>query len=216
MQAQRREAAQSFTKVLKENEKLFTLVLNVIAKDRNIDDKWRGFKTAVSSRNLANDVDDHVVDALADAVTSRMKDISHRYYQMKARWFGQRHWHGGIATRRLLGDDDRRYSWEEAKQIDCDSFAAFDGEMASIAQEFFDKNWVDAGITTGKASGAFSHPTVPSAHPYILMNFAGKARDVMTLAHEMGHGIHQVLACTSRRIDGRYPINACRNSLCFC
>ena len=213
--SQRREAAESFTKVLKENEKLFTLVLNVIAKDRNIDDKWRGFKTAVSSRNLANDVDDHVVDALADAVTSRMKDISHRYYQMKARWFGSETLAWWDRNAPLLGDDDRRYSWEEAKQIVCDSFAAFDGEMASIAQEFFDKNWVDAGITTGKASGAFSHPTVPSAHPYILMNFAGKARDVMTLAHEMGHGIHQVLASRQGALMADTPLTLAETASVF-
>ena len=213
--AQRREAAQSFTTVLKDNEKLFTLILNVIAKDRDIDDKWRGFKTSVSSRNLANDVDDHVVDALAEAVTSRMSDISHRYYHMKARWFGGETLAWWDRNAPLLGDDDRRYSWEEAKSIVIESFAAFDDEMAQIAQEFFDKNWVDAGITAGKASGAFSHPTVPSAHPYILMNYAGKARDVMTLAHEMGHGIHQVLAARQGALMADTPLTLAETASVF-
>ena len=212
---QRREAASAFTKVLKENEKLFTLILNVIAKDRDIDDKWRGFATPISSRNLANDVDDHVVDALAGAVSDRMKDISHRYYQMKAQWFGGETLAWWDRNAPLLGDDDRRYSWDEAKKIVCDSFAAFDDEMADIAHTFFDKGWVDAGITPGKASGAFSHPCVPSAHPYILMNFAGKARDVMTLAHEMGHGIHQVLAARQGALMADTPLTLAETASVF-
>ena len=212
---QRREAAASFTKVLKENEKLFTLILNVIAKDRDIDDQWRGFKTPISSRNLANDVDDHVVDALAEAVTSRMGDISHRYYQMKARWFGGETLAWWDRNAPLLGDDDRHYSWDEAVTIVTESFAAFDPEMAEIANEFFDKGWVDAGISQGKASGAFSHPTVPSAHPYILMNFAGKARDVMTLAHEMGHGIHQVLAARQGALMADTPLTLAETASVF-
>ena len=212
---QRREAAESFTAVLKANEKLFTLILNVIAKDRNIDDKWRGFKTPISSRNLANDVDDHVVDALAHAVTKRMSDISHRYYQMKARWFGSETLAWWDRNAPLLGDDDRTYSWAEAKEIVISSFAAFDSEMAEIATMFFDKGWVDAAITPGKASGAFSHPTVPSAHPYILMNFAGKARDVMTLAHEMGHGIHQVLAARQGALMADTPLTLAETASVF-
>ena len=212
---QRKEAAHSFTTVLKENEKLFTLILNVIAKDRDIDDQWRGFKTPVSSRNLANDVDDHVVDALSTAVTARMSDISHRYYQMKARWFGSETLAWWDRNAPLLGDDDRRYSWDEAKTIVIDSFDAFDSEMADIARQFFDKGWIDAGITTGKASGAFSHPTVPSAHPYILMNFAGKARDVMTLAHEMGHGIHQVLAAKQGALMADTPLTLAETASVF-
>ena len=212
---QRREAASSFTKVLKDNEKLFTLILNVIAKDRNIDDKWRGFQTPISSRNLANDVDDHVVEALAEAVTSRMGDISHRYYQMKARWFGSETMPWWDRNAPLLGDDDRHYSWDEAKAIVIESFAAFDQEMADIAKMFFDKGWVDAGITPGKASGAFSHPTVPSAHPYILMNYAGKARDVMTLAHEMGHGIHQILAARQGALMADTPLTLAETASVF-
>ena len=212
---QRREAADSFTKVLKENEKLFTLILNVIAKDRDIDDKWRGFQTPISSRNLANDVDDHVVEALAQAVTARMSDISHRYYQMKARWFGSETMPWWDRNAPLLGDDDRVYSWDEAVKIVTESFAAFDQEMADIATMFFEKGWVDAGITAGKASGAFSHPTVPSAHPYILMNFAGKARDVMTLAHEMGHGIHQVLASRQGALMADTPLTLAETASVF-
>ena len=212
---QRKEAGASLSSVLKENEKLFTLILNVIAKDRDIDDKWRGFKTPVSSRNLGNDVDDHVVTALADTVTSRMADISHRYYALKAGWFGSSKLAWWDRNAPLLGDDDRRYSWEEAQQIVLESFADFDEEMAEIAKGFFDKGWIDAAISPGKASGAFSHPTVPSAHPYILMNFAGKARDVMTLAHEMGHGIHQVLAARQGALMADTPLTLAETASVF-
>ena len=213
--AQRKEAGLSLSSVLKENEKLFTLILNVIAKDRDIDDKWRGFETPMSSRNLGNDVDDHVVSALAETVTSRMSDISHRYYALKAGWFGSSKLAWWDRNAPLLGDDDRRYSWEEAKEIVLSSFAAFDEEMAEIAKGFFDKGWIDAAISPGKASGAFSHPTVPSAHPYILMNFAGKARDVMTLAHEMGHGIHQVLAARQGALMADTPLTLAETASVF-
>ena len=213
--AKRKEAGASLAAILKENEKLFTLIINVIAKDRDIDDKWRGFKTAVSSRNLANDVDDHVVTALVDAVTSRMPDISHRYYALKAKWFGGDKLAWWDRNAPLIGDNDRHYSWQEAKDIAISSFAAFDPEMAEIATEFFDKGWVDAAVVAGKASGAFSHPTVPSAHPYILMNFAGKARDVMTLAHEMGHGIHQVLAARQGPLMADTPLTLAETASVF-
>ena len=211
----RQEAGASLAGVLQANQKLFTLIINVIAKDRDIDDQWRGFKTPVSSRNLANDVDDHVVSALAEAVTSRMSDISHRYYRLKAKWFGKDSLNWWDRNAPLLGDDDRRYSWEEAKTIVIESFAAFDEDMAAIARTFFDKGWVDAAISPGKASGAFSHPTVPSAHPYILMNFAGKARDVMTLAHEMGHGIHQVLAAEQGALMADTPLTLAETASVF-
>ena len=130
-----KEAGASLAGVLQENQKLFTLIINVIAKDRDIDDQWRGFETPVSSRNLANDVDDHVVSALAEAVTSRMSDISHRYYRLKAKWFGKDSLNWWDRNAPLLGDDDRRYSWEEAKTIVIDSFAAFDEDMAAIARK---------------------------------------------------------------------------------
>ena len=202
----RKEAGQSLSQVMQDNQRLFCLILNVIAKDKEIDDRWRGFNRPVSSRNLANDVDDATVDALACAVTARMPDIAHRYYQLKAGWMGadQLPWWDRNAP--LPEDDNRRFYWSDARQIVTDAFAGFDQPMADIAQQFFDRNWIDAEVREGKASGAFSHPTVPSAHPYILMNFDGRARDVMTLAHEMGHGIHQVLAADKGYLMSDTPL----------
>ncbi len=190
----RREAGQSFSSQMDSHQRLFCLIMNTIVKDKEIDDRWRGFGRPVSARNLANDVDDVTVDALAEAVTSRMPDIAHRYYQMKADWMGVKQLNWWDRNAPLPGDDDRRFSWNEAQDIVMSAFGSFDDGMAGLAGQFFDKSWIDAAIRSGKTSGAFSHPTVPSAHPYILMNFDGKSRDVMTLAHEMGHGVHQILA----------------------
>ena len=190
----RREAGQSFSSQMDSHQRLFCLIMNSIVKDKEIDDRWRGFERPVSARNLANDVDDVTVDALAEAVTSRMPDIAHRYYQMKADWMGVKQLNWWDRNAPLPGDDDRRFSWHEAQDIVMSAFGSFDDGMANLAGQFFDKSWIDAAIRSGKTSGAFSHPTVPSAHPYILMNFDGKSRDVMTLAHEMGHGVHQILA----------------------
>jgi oligoendopeptidase F len=196
----RQQAGLSRSQVLTENSRLMTLVLNTIAKDKSTDDRWRKFDRPVSSRNLANDVEDEVVDALTETVTKRMPDLTHRYYAIKARWMAatppagdaKLPWWDRNAP--LPGEDQRKFSWNEAKTLVLDAFGEFDPSMAEIAERFFKHNWIDAAIGDGKASGAFSHPTVPSAHPYVLMNYSGNIRDVMTLAHELGHGVHQVLA----------------------
>ena len=211
----RKEAGQSLSEVMQDNQRLFCLILNVIAKDKEIDDRWRGFNRPVSSRNLANDVDDATVDALASAVTTRMPDIAHRYYQLKAGWMGSDELPWWDRNAPLPGDDDRRFNWSDARQIVTDAFAGFDQPMADVAQQFFDRNWIDAEVRKGKASGAFSHPTVPSAHPYILMNFDGRARDVMTLAHEMGHGIHQVLAADKGYLMSDTPLTLAETASVF-
>ena len=213
--AYRKEAGQSLSTVMQDNQRLFGLIINVIAKDKEVDDRWRGFDRPVASRNLANDVDDVVVDALADAVTSRMGDIAHRYYQLKAGWSGLEALSWWDRNAPLSGDDDKRYSWEEAEEIVLSAFDGFDPEMGQIARRFFAQGWIDAGIRDGKASGAFSHPTVPSAHPYILMNFDGRARDVMTLAHEMGHGIHQVLAAKQGLLMSDTPLTLAETASVF-
>ena len=211
----RKEAGQSLSGVMKDNQRLFSLILNVIAKDKEIDDRWRGFTRPVSSRNLANDVDDKTVDALAGAVTARMPDIAHRYYQLKAGWMGVDTMPWWDRNAPLPGDDDRRFSWADARGLVIDAFTGFDSDMAEIACRFFDRNWIDAEVRQGKASGAFSHPTVPSAHPYILMNFDGRARDVMTLAHEMGHGIHQVLAAEQGYLMSDTPLTLAETASVF-
>ena len=216
----RQKAGASLSKIMHENQRLFSLIINVIAKDKEVDDRWRGFNAPVSARNLANDVDDAVVDALAEAVTSRMPDIAHRYYQLKAGWMaGTSKKNATMAwwdrNAPLKGDDDRRYSWDEAKDIVLGAFAAFTPEMAGIAKRFFDEGWIDAGMRDGKASGAFSHPTVPSAHPYILLNYDGKARDVMTLAHELGHGVHQLLAADQGLLMADTPLTLAETASVF-
>ena len=211
----RKEAGQSLSAVMQDNQRLFSLILNVIAKDKEIDDRWRGFSRPVSSRNLANDVDDTTVDALTEAVTSRMPDIAHRYYQLKAGWMGVDSMPWWDRNAPLPGDDDRRFSWAEARQIVTEAFTGFDPAMADVAKQFFDRNWIDAEVRQGKASGAFSHPTVPSAHPYILMNFDGRARDVMTLAHEMGHGVHQVLAADQGYLMSDTPLTLAETASVF-
>ena len=211
----RREAGQSFSSQMVDNQRLFCLIMNTIVKDKEIDDRWRGFARPVSSRNLANDVDDVTVDALAEAVTTRMPDIAHRYYQMKASWMGLKQLNWWDRNAPLPGDDDRRFSWDEAKDIVMSAFANFDAGMADKAGQFFEKRWIDAAIRTGKTSGAFSHPTVPSAHPYILMNYDGKSRDVMTLAHEMGHGVHQMLAAPKGYLMADTPLTLAETASVF-
>ena len=211
----RKEAGHSLSGVMAENQRLFALILNVIAKDKEVDDRWRGFKRPVSSRNLANDVDDRTVDALSDAVNARTGDIAHRYYQLKAGWMGTKKLNWWDRNAPLAGDDDRRFSWEQAADIVMQAFGDFDPEMAKIAKKFFDEGWIDAGVRTGKASGAFSHPTVPSVHPYILMNYDGRARDVMTLAHEMGHGVHQVLAAHNGYLMSDTPLTLAETASVF-
>ena len=211
----RRKAGQSLSAVMQANQRLFSLIINTIAKDKEVEDRWRKFERPVASRNLANDVDDPVVDALAAAVTGRMPDLAHRYYQLKAGWAGldQLDWWDRNAP--LPGDDDRRYSWQEARKIVLDAFAGFSPQMAELASRFFDQGWIDAPIRSGKASGAFAHPTVPQVHPYILLNYDGKARDVMTLAHELGHGIHQLLAADKGLLMSQTPLTLAETASVF-
>jgi len=213
--AKRKEAGKSLSTTLKAHQRLLSLVINTIAKDKQIEDGWRGFARPVSSRNLANDVDDNVVDALVKAVNDRNADLSHRYYALKAGWMGKKQLDWWDRNAPLPGDANRQYSWSEAKGIVVEAFERFDPEMSKIAMPFFDKNWIDAAPRAGKSSGAFSHPAVPSVHPYILMNFSGKSRDVMTLAHEMGHGIHQVLAANQGYLMSDTPLTLAETASVF-
>ncbi|HUK58869.1 MAG TPA: M3 family oligoendopeptidase [Stellaceae bacterium] len=192
--AMREAVAKEIGAVLGANARLFALVTNTLAKDKEIEDRWRGFAHPISSRNLANFVEDEVVDALIGAVREAYPRLSHRYYRLKARWFGVEALPYWDRNAPLPDEDDVSIPWPEARRIVLDAYGAFSSDMASIGQRFFEHPWIDAKLRPGKASGAFSHPTVPSAHPYILLNYQGRARDVMTLAHELGHGVHQVLA----------------------
>ncbi len=192
--ATRQAAAKEVGAVLGQNARLFALVTNTLAKDKEIEDRWRGFARPISSRNLANFVEDEVVDALLSAVREAYPRLSHRYYRLKAKWFGVEvlpYWDRNAP---LPDEDDVAVPWREAERIVLDAYGSFSPDMAAIGKRFFEHPWIDAGLRPGKASGAFAHPTVPSVHPYILLNYQGRARDVMTLAHELGHGVHQVLA----------------------
>ena len=190
----RRKAAKSFGTVLGENARTFALVHNTLAKDKQIEDDWRGFTRPVSSRNLANLVEDEVVDALVAAVRESYPRLSHRYYKLKAKWFGVDTLPYWDRNAPLPDEEDRLIPWETAQRTVLGAYDAFSPRLGEIGRRFFDRNWIDAPARTGKTPGAFSHPTVPGVHPYILLNYQGRTRDVMTLAHELGHGVHQVLA----------------------
>ncbi|MCE2516573.1 MAG: M3 family oligoendopeptidase [Alphaproteobacteria bacterium] len=211
----RKKAGLSRSQVLNDNSRMMTLILNTIAKDKSTDDKWRKFSRPVSSRNLANDVEDEVVDALAQTVTARMPDLTHRYYALKAKWMGKDKLPWWDRNAPVPGEDNRKFSWDEAKSLVLDAFGEFDASMAEVASWFFDRNWIDAPQRDGKASGAFSHPTVPSAHPYVLMNYSGNVRDVMTLAHELGHGVHQVLAAPRGHLMCSTPLTLAETASVF-
>ena len=190
----RRAASQSLANVFEENLRTFTLITNTLAKDKEISDRWRGFEDVADSRHLANRVERPVVDALIAAVCDSYPRLSHRYYALKAKWLGKdqlAHWDRNAP---LPDKPSGTIAWVDAQDLILNAYGAFSGDMADIAKTFFDKGWIDAPVREGKSPGAFSHPTVPSAHPYILLNYQGKPRDVMTLAHELGHGVHQVLA----------------------
>jgi oligoendopeptidase F len=192
--AMREQAARAIGEGFGSRIRLFALVTNTLAKDKEINDTWRHYPRPGSYRNRANMVEDEVVDALVTAVRDDFPHLSHRYYTMKARWLGLpklQHWDRNAP---LPEDDDRLIPYGEARDRILAAYGSFSPEMAEVGRRFFDRAWVDAALRPGKAGGAFSHPTVPSAHPYILMNYHGRARDVMTLAHELGHGVHQVLA----------------------
>jgi oligoendopeptidase F len=190
----RREAAQTIGEVLGNNTRTFALITNTLAKDKEIEDRWRRFPRPISSRNLANFVEDEVVDALIAAVRESYPRLSHRYYRLKAHWFGVEELPFWDRNAPLPEEEERTISWSEAEQTVLSAYGAFSPEMAAVGGRFFAGRWIDAPLRPGKASGAFAHPTVPSAHPYLLLNYQGKTRDVMTLAHELGHGVHQLLA----------------------
>ena len=190
----RRAAAEALSRVFAENTRLFTLVTNTLAKDKEISDRWRGFADVAEFRHLANRVEPEVVDALVSAVREAYPRLSHRYYALKAKWLGKKQLAYWDRNAPLPEEPMQSVGWDDAQATVLKAYGNFSPRMAAIAGEFFAKKWIDAPVREGKSPGAFSHPTVPSAHPYILLNYQGKPRDVMTLAHELGHGVHQVLA----------------------
>ncbi|OYV36431.1 MAG: oligoendopeptidase F [Acidocella sp. 20-61-6] len=196
-------------------EKLFALITNTLAKDKEIIDQWRKYPTPASYRNRANMVEDEVVDALNDAVTSSYGRLAHRYYALKAKWLGLEKLEYWDRNAPLPGDDDRQIGWPEAQARVLDAYGKFSPELAATIRPFFEKDWIDAALRPGKSGGAFAHPTVPSAHPYVLMNYHGRARDVMTLAHELGHGAHQVLAAGQGYLMSGTPLTLAETASVF-
>ena len=190
----RKIAAKSVGMILGQNVKLFSTITNTLAKDKSINDDWRKLPSPVSARNLSNVVEDEVVEALSETVKSHYKKLSHRYYKLKANWFGKKSLKYWDRNAPLPFQSKKIYNWNTARQIVTDAYFDFSPSIGNIVKKFFDESWIHAPVQKGKSPGAFSASTVPSAHPYILINFQSKARDVSTLAHELGHGAHQFLA----------------------
>jgi oligoendopeptidase F len=211
----RKAAAEALAKTFKANLRLFTHITNTLAKDKEISDRWRGFNDVAASRHLANRVEPEVVDALVASVREAYPRLSHRYYALKAKWFGKKqlpHWDRNAPLPQVKM---REISWPNAQETVLTAYGAFSPKMASIAERFFKDRWIDAPARPGKSPGAFAHPTVPSAHPYVLLNYQGKPRDVMTLAHELGHGVHQVLAAPNGPLMAPTPLTLAETASVF-
>ena len=205
----------ALSKTLHGNGRLFTHITNVLAKDKEISDRWHGFADIADSRHLDNSVEREVVDALQAAVQAAYPRLSHRYYAMKAKWFGKEQLNAWDRNAPLPDSDDRVFDWETARTTVMGAYAKFSPELARVAEPFFAKGWIDAPVKAGKSPGAFAHPTVPSAHPYLMLNYMGKARDVMTLAHELGHGVHQVLAGPQGALMAPTPLTLAETASVF-
>src|SRR5437588_11362552 len=213
--AKRKAAAQALAHTFKDNVQQFALITNTLAKDKEISDRWRGFADIADERHLSNRVEREVVDALVAAVRAAYPRLSHRYYALKAKWFGKKrlpHWDRNAPLPQV---PTRTVSWTEARNTVLTAYGAFSPKMAEIAERFFTERWIDAPVRPGKAPGAFSHPTTPSAHPYVLVNYQGKPRDVMTLAHELGHGVHQVLAAPNGALMAPTPLTLAETASVF-
>ncbi|MDG1287813.1 MAG: M3 family oligoendopeptidase [Rickettsiales bacterium] len=211
----RATAAKVYGEGLAENASLFTLITNTLAKDKAIEDGFRNFERPISSRNLANAVEDEVVDALMSSVKASYPKLSHRYYKLKASWFKKKKLDYWDRNAPMPSSKEQLYSYADAKKIVLKSYKDFSPEMAKIGERFFKENWIDAPASPGKAGGAFSHPTVPSVHPYILLNYLAKPRDVMTLAHELGHGVHQVLSAKQGALMADTPLTLAETASVF-
>ncbi len=214
-EAVRKAASEALAKTFTENLRTFTLITNTLAKDKEISDRWRSFEDVADSRHLANRVEREVVDALVSSVRTAYPRLSHRYYALKAKWFGKdrlEHWDRNAPLPKV---EQRTISWTEARDTVLSAYGGFSPKMADIAQQFFDKSWIDAPARPGKSPGAFAHPTTPSAHPYVLVNYLGKPRDVMTLAHELGHGVHQVLAAPNGPLMAPTPLTLAETASVF-
>jgi oligoendopeptidase F len=211
----RKKAAKSLGKTFGDNIQTFAFITNTLAKDKAIEDKWRKFERPISSRNLANQVEDHVVDALLATTRDNYANLSHRYYTLKAQWMGSETMPYWDRNAPLPEDDASTYSWQEAVDVVLNAYEDFSPKLRKLGEPFFENNWIDVPPRPGKSPGAFAHPTVPSVHPYLLLNFQGKQRDVMTLAHELGHGVHQVLSAKQGPLMADTPLTLAETASVF-
>jgi oligoendopeptidase F len=213
--ATRQKAAKAFAKTLSANITLFARITNTLAKEKEIEDRWRKLPTPQSGRHLANDVEPEVVQALRDAVVAAYPKLSHRYYALKAKWMGLEKLEMWDRNAPLPNGDDAVIHWDEARATVSEAYANFSPKMAKLVEPFFTQGWIDAAVKPGKAPGAFAHPTVSNVHPYIMLNYLGKQRDVMTLAHELGHGVHQVLAADQGEMLSSTPLTLAETASVF-
>ncbi|MGY9021975.1 MAG: M3 family oligoendopeptidase [Rhodobacterales bacterium] len=211
----REAAAREIARVLKENTSLFARVHNTLAKEKEVEDQWRKMPTPQTGRHLSNHVETEVVQALRDAVVSAYPKLSHRYYSLKAKWMGLEKMQIWDRNAPLPIEDDKLIDWTTAQDMVLSAYSEFAPKMAEIAEQFFTKGWIDAAVKPGKAPGAFAHPTVTTVHPYIMLNYLGKQRDVMTLAHELGHGVHQVLAANQGELLSSTPLTLAETASVF-
>jgi len=213
--AKREAAATELARVFGMNIKTFARVHNTQAKEKEVIDRWRGMPTAQTGRHLSNDVEPEVVEALRNAVVAAYPRLSHRYYELKRKWLGLDRMQVWDRNAPLPMDSPRTVDWPTARSMVMEAYAGFDPRMADLAAPFFDKGWIDAGVKPGKAPGAFAHPTVTEVHPYVMLNYLGKPRDVMTLAHELGHGVHQVLAAGQGEMLSSTPLTLAETASVF-
>lgn len=211
----REDAARSLAKVFEGNLRLFSRVHNTLAKEKEIVDRWRKMPNPQHARHLSNHVEPEVVEALRDAVVNAYPRLSHRYYALKAKWLGLDKLQVWDRNAPLPIEPPRTIQWSEARETVMAAYAEFSPRMAELAEPFFDKGWIDAGVKPGKAPGAFAHPTVTTVHPYVMLNYLGKPRDVMTLAHELGHGVHQRLAAGQGELLSSTPLTLAETASVF-
>ena len=213
--SKREAASRELARVFNDNIKTFARVHNTQAKEKEIIDRWRGMPTAQSARHLANHVEPEVVEALRNAVVAAYPKLSHRYYELKRKWLGLDRMQVWDRNAPLPMENTRIIDWDQARDVVMDAYGSFDPRMADLAQPFFDRGWIDAPVKPGKAPGAFAHPTVTDVHPYVMLNYLGKPRDVMTLAHELGHGVHQVLAADQGEMLSSTPLTLAETASVF-
>ncbi len=211
----REAAARALAAVFDKNIKLFARIHNTLAKEKEIHDRWRKMPSPQHGRHLSNHVEPEVVEALRNAVVAAYPKLSHRYYRLKAKWLGLERLQIWDRNAPLPIEQPKLVDWDTARKTVTEAYAAFSPALADLAEPFFTKGWIDAGVKPGKAPGAFAHPTVTTVHPYVMLNYLGKPRDVMTLAHELGHGVHQRLAAAQGELLASTPLTLAETASVF-